>query len=232
VPRQDPYVGAGVFRAGPEPAYRGTPEGATPPNVNGGNGVPGGSSSGAAASVAFGLAAAGIGSDTGGSVRIPSAFNDLVGLKTTHGRLSNEGVVPLVDSLDTVGPLCRSVEDCAALLAVMDGGAMADLTGASLEGARLLVLQNYSDDVREAPGAAFVSACERLSAAGAVIEQKRFRNRRRRSGWQRPLCPGKPMASGVTRSRRRPTRCSTGCASGSAPAALSARPISWRRPGG
>jgi aspartyl-tRNA(Asn)/glutamyl-tRNA(Gln) amidotransferase subunit A len=121
---------------GLNPAYRGTPEGATPPNVHGGNGVPGGSSSGAAASVAFGLAAAGIGSDTGGSVRIPSAFNDLVGLKTTHGRLSNEGVVPLVDSLDTVGPLCRSVEDCAALLAVMEGGAMADLTGASLEGAR------------------------------------------------------------------------------------------------
>jgi aspartyl-tRNA(Asn)/glutamyl-tRNA(Gln) amidotransferase subunit A len=100
--------------------------------VHGGNGVPGGSSSGAAASVAFGLAAAGIGSDTGGSVRIPAAFNDLVGLKTTHGRLSNEGVVPLVDSLDTVGPLCRSVEDCAALLAVMDGGAMPDLAGASL----------------------------------------------------------------------------------------------------
>jgi aspartyl-tRNA(Asn)/glutamyl-tRNA(Gln) amidotransferase subunit A len=85
-------------------------------------------------------------------VRIPSAFNDLVGLKTTHGRLSNEGVVPLVDSLDTVGPLCRSVEDCAALLAVMEGGAMADLTGASLEGARLLVLENYTDDVRDVPG--------------------------------------------------------------------------------
>jgi aspartyl-tRNA(Asn)/glutamyl-tRNA(Gln) amidotransferase subunit A len=71
-------------------------------------GVARGSSSGAAASVAFGLAAAGIGSDTGGSVRVPAAWNDLVGLKTTHGRLSLEGVVPLVESLDTVGPLCRS----------------------------------------------------------------------------------------------------------------------------
>jgi aspartyl-tRNA(Asn)/glutamyl-tRNA(Gln) amidotransferase subunit A len=155
---------------GLNPAYRGTPEGATPPNVNGGNGVPGGSSSGAAASVAFGLASAGIGSDTGGSVRIPAAFNDLVGLKTTHGRLSNAGVVPLVDSLDTVGPLCRSVEDCAALLSVMDGSAMPDLAGVSLQGARLLVLENYTDDARDAPGAAFASACERLSASGAVID--------------------------------------------------------------
>jgi len=155
---------------GLNPAYHGTPTRATPPNVNHAHGVPGGSSSGAAASVAFGLAAAGIGSDTGGSVRIPAAFNDLVGLKTSHGRLSNEGVVPLVDSLDTVGPLCRSVEDCAALLAVMEGGAMADLAGASLSGARLLVLENYTDDVDDAPGSAFASACERLAAEGARIE--------------------------------------------------------------
>jgi aspartyl-tRNA(Asn)/glutamyl-tRNA(Gln) amidotransferase subunit A len=175
---------------GLNPAYRGTPEGATPPNVHGGNGVPGGSSSGAAASVAFGLAAAGIGSDTGGSVRIPSAFNDLVGLKTTHGRLSNEGVVPLVDSLDTVGPLCRSVEDCAALLAVMEGGAMADLTGASLEGARLLVLQNYTDDVRDVPGAAFATACEKLSAAGAVIEHASLDQPREAIELAAPLVPG------------------------------------------
>jgi aspartyl-tRNA(Asn)/glutamyl-tRNA(Gln) amidotransferase subunit A len=148
--------------------------------------VPGGSSSGAAASVAFGLAAAGIGSDTGGSVRIPSAFNDLVGLKTTHGRLSNEGVVPLVESLDTVGPLCRSVEDCAALLAVMEGGAMADLTGASLEGARLLVLENYTDDVREA-GCRLrlgLRGCRRRGRDrhAASISRGRRSNSRRRSG--------------------------------------------------
>ena len=67
----------------------------TPPCVNDAEAVPGGSSSGAATSVAFGLAACGIGSDTGGSVRIPSAWNDLVGLKTTSGRVSLEGVVPL-----------------------------------------------------------------------------------------------------------------------------------------
>ena len=70
---------------GLNPAYRGTPEGATPPNVNDPACVPGGSSSGAVASVAFGLAAAGIGSDTGGSVRVPAAWNDLVGLKDHLG---------------------------------------------------------------------------------------------------------------------------------------------------
>ena len=95
---------------------------ATPPCVNDPDAVPGGSSSGAAASVAFGLAPAGIGSDTGGSVRVPSAWNDLVGLKTTAGRLPLEGVVPLCAKFDTVGPLCRSVEDAALLLAALEGG--------------------------------------------------------------------------------------------------------------
>ena len=94
---------------------------ATPPNVNDPALAPGGSSSGAAASVAFGLAAAGIGSDTGGSVRVPSVWNDLVGLKTTSGRLSLKGVVPLCARFDTVGPLCRTVEDAALLLAALEG---------------------------------------------------------------------------------------------------------------
>ena len=123
------FAGLGV-----NPAYGGNidPRPGTPPNVNDPALAPGGSSSGAAASVAFGLAAAGIGSDTGGSVRVPAAWNDLVGLKTTHGRLSLKGVVPLAESFDTVGPLCRTVEDCAQLLAVMEGGKPADLRGASL----------------------------------------------------------------------------------------------------
>ena len=81
------------------------PSTATPPSVNDMEGVSGGSSSGAATSVAFGLAAGAIGSDTGGSVRIPAAWNDLVGLKTTSGRVSLEGVVPLCLRFDTVGPL-------------------------------------------------------------------------------------------------------------------------------
>jgi len=148
---------------------------ATPPCVNNAQAVSGGSSSGAAASVAFGLAAAGIGSDTGGSVRIPSAWNDLVGLKTTHSRLSLEGVVPLCLRFDTVGPLCRSVEDANHFLAALEGSSPADLRGASLKGTRLGVLKTVAlDDLRPAPEAAFESAVVRLRDAGAHIESFEF----------------------------------------------------------
>ncbi|MDP3962076.1 MAG: amidase family protein [Pseudorhodobacter sp.] len=144
---------------------------ATPPCVNDPLAVPGGSSSGAAVSVGFGLAAAAIGSDTGGSVRIPAAWNDLVGLKTTHGRLSLQGVVPLCETFDTVGPLARSVEDCALLLAALEGGRAADLGGASLAGQRLLVLETLAlDDLREAPAKGFEAAVVRLARAGARLE--------------------------------------------------------------
>ncbi len=143
----------------------------TPPNVNDAEAVPGGSSSGAATSVAFGLAPAGIGSDTGGSVRIPSAWNDLVGLKTTHGRLSLDGVIPLCLEFDTVGPLCRTVEDAALMLGALEGSAAPDLAGASLSGARFGILSTVAlDDVRDAPGAAFESALGKLRDAGAHIE--------------------------------------------------------------
>ena len=144
---------------------------ATPPNVNDPKAVPGGSSSGAAASVAFGLAPAAIGSDTGGSVRIPAAWNDLVGLKTTPGRLSLKGAVPLCERFDTVGPLARSVEDCALLLAAMEGSKPADLGGASVKGARLLVLETVAlDDLRHEPASGFEGAVERLARAGARVE--------------------------------------------------------------
>ncbi|CUH51048.1 amidase [Shimia marina] len=144
---------------------------ATPPCVNDPDAVPGGSSSGAGASVAFGLAAAGIGSDTGGSVRIPAAWNDLVGLKTTAGRISTKGVVPLCRSFDTVGPLTRTVEDAALFLAVLEGGRPVDLRGASLKGARFAVLETMAlDQVREAPMAAFERALHRLQDAGATLE--------------------------------------------------------------
>ena len=143
----------------------------TPPCVNDPDAVPGGSSSGAATSVAFGLAACGIGSDTGGSVRIPSAWNDLVGLKTTPDRVSAAGVVPLCRKFDTVGPLARSVEDAALMLAALEGTPVADLRGATLKGRRLAVLQTVAlDDLRDAPRAAFESAVDRLQAAGAIIK--------------------------------------------------------------
>ncbi len=144
---------------------------ATPPCINDVEAVAGGSSSGAAASVAFGLAAAGIGSDTGGSVRIPAAWNDIVGFKTTHGRLSLGNVVPLCLTFDTVGPLCRSVTDAALLTAAMEGSKAPDLTGATLKGVRFGILNTIAmEDLRDAPRAAFTSAKERLQNAGAHVE--------------------------------------------------------------
>ncbi len=144
---------------------------ASPPCVNDHDAVSGGSSSGAGTSVAFGLAAAGIGSDTGGSVRIPSVWNDLVGLKTAHGRLSLEGVVPLCARFDTVGPLCRTVEDAALMLAALENGKPADLSGASLHGVRFAVLQTGAfDRIEDTPKSAFEAAVRELEAAGATVE--------------------------------------------------------------
>lgn len=145
---------------------------ATPPSVNDPDAVAGGSSSGAAASVAFGLAPAAIGSDTGGSVRIPAAWNDLVGLKTTAGLLPLTGTVPLCETFDTVGPLARNVEDCALLLGILEGRPTPDLRGAELRGARLLVLETVAlDGLRPDPAAAFDRSVARLGAAGARIER-------------------------------------------------------------
>jgi len=83
--------------------------------------ITGGSSSGSAAAVASGEALAALGTDTGGSIRIPAAFCGVVGLKPTYGRVSNGGTVPLSSSLDHVGPLCRNVEDAATVLQAIAG---------------------------------------------------------------------------------------------------------------
>ncbi len=145
---------------------------ATPPNINDPELAPGGSSSGAATSVAFGLAAAAIGSDTGGSVRVPAAWNDLVGLKPSHGVLSLEGVVPLCPRFDTIGPLCRSVEDAGLLLAALGGTPPPDLAGARIGGLRLGVVDNPNlGPTREAPLTALEDALERLAGSGARIER-------------------------------------------------------------
>ena len=83
--------------------------------------APGGSSSGSGVAVAAGLAPAAIGSDTGGSIRAPAAFNGLTGLKTTHGLISLYGTVPLSASLDTIGPMTHTAEDAALLTQVLAG---------------------------------------------------------------------------------------------------------------
>ncbi|MEL6572734.1 MAG: amidase family protein [Pseudomonadota bacterium] len=187
VPDKDAHVLETATRAGlvclgkshmSEIAFSGlglNPITATPPNIHDKDAVPGGSSSGAAASVAFGLAAAAIGSDTGGSVRIPSVWNDMVGLKTAHGRLSVEGVVPLCASFDTVGPLCRSVEDAALMSAALGNTPAPDLAGSSVDGARLMVLETIAlDDVQDVPKAAFETALSALEAAGAIVTRASF----------------------------------------------------------
>jgi aspartyl-tRNA(Asn)/glutamyl-tRNA(Gln) amidotransferase subunit A len=87
---------------------------------------PGGSSGGSAAAVAAGLAVLGIGTDTGGSIRVPAALCGLVGLKPTHGRVPLSGVFPLAESLDTIGPITRTVADAAAVYPVLAGFDPAD----------------------------------------------------------------------------------------------------------
>ena len=132
--------------------------------------IPGGSSSGAAVSVADGMAHAGLGTDTGGSCRIPAAFNGLVGLKPTARRVPTAGALPLSTTLDSIGPIARTVACCAALDAVLADEPERPLVPAELSGIRLavphnIVLGNMDTHV----AAAFERALSRLSVAGAHI---------------------------------------------------------------
>jgi aspartyl-tRNA(Asn)/glutamyl-tRNA(Gln) amidotransferase subunit A len=94
--------------------------------------ITGGSSSGSGSAVGARLTFAALGSDTGGSVRMPAHFCGVTGLKTTYGRVSRAGAMPLSQSLDTVGPLARTVEDCALLLGLMAGADPEDPTASTL----------------------------------------------------------------------------------------------------
>lgn len=145
---------------------------ATAPNAIEPHRAPGGSSSGAAVSTKLGLAAAGIGSDTGGSVRIPAAWNDLVGLKTTAGVVPTEGVIALSRIYDTVGPLTHSVEDAAHLFAMLADQPVPDWDGAALTDevlhvAETVVFDGADPEVVEA----FQATIELLGKAGARISQ-------------------------------------------------------------
>lgn len=146
------------------------PSTATPPNALDPDLAPGGSSSGAAVSVALGLASAAMGSDTGGSIRLPAAWNGLVGFKPTHGAVDMTGVVPLCTRYDVAGPIARTVEDCARIFAMLTGTKPADLTDAAPSALRLLVLEGLPfEDADSAPVQAFEDALTRLSGAGATI---------------------------------------------------------------
>jgi aspartyl-tRNA(Asn)/glutamyl-tRNA(Gln) amidotransferase subunit A len=133
--------------------------------------VPGGSSSGAAVSVADGMAVAALGTDTGGSVRIPSAVCGLVGFKPTARRVPIEGVIPLSTSLDSIGPLANSVECCAIVDAVFAGEPIAVPEAAPLAGLRFGVpRQVVLEEVDNTVARAFERACKALAAKGVKVE--------------------------------------------------------------
>jgi aspartyl-tRNA(Asn)/glutamyl-tRNA(Gln) amidotransferase subunit A len=133
--------------------------------------VPGGSSSGAAVSVGDRMAVAALGTDTGGSVRIPAAVCGLVGFKPTARRVPIDGVVPLSTSLDSIGPLANSVDCCAIVDAVFAGEPIAVPEAAPLAGLRFAIPRQFvMDELDAAVATAFDRACKTLSAKGVKIE--------------------------------------------------------------
>lgn len=134
--------------------------------------IPGGSSSGAAVSVADGMAVAGIGSDTGGSVRIPAALCGLTGFKPSAWRVSMTGVLPLSANLDSIGPIAGSVRCCAELDAILSGDGGPVPEAMALRGLRLAVPTTLALDAMEKHVAdSFAAAVAKLKAAGALVEE-------------------------------------------------------------
>jgi aspartyl-tRNA(Asn)/glutamyl-tRNA(Gln) amidotransferase subunit A len=137
--------------------------------------IPGGSSSGAAVSVADGMALASVGTDTGGSCRIPAAFCGITGFKPTARRVPLDGCLPLSPSLDSIGPLARSVACCAAVDGILAGDAWAPLPERSVSGLRLALPTNVGLDFLDAPTERAIDrAVERLDRAGALIDRRRM----------------------------------------------------------
>ncbi|MEJ7839337.1 MAG: amidase [Thermomicrobiales bacterium] len=139
--------------------------------------IPGGSSGGSAASIAAGTCLGALGSDTGGSIRIPASLNDVVGFKPTFGQLSTAGVYPLSTSLDTVGPIARTVLDAVILYqslrnepdAIASSKDTLDRQG-SLRGKRIGVFSTYFDhQLQPGVASAFATAVAHLQAEGAEI---------------------------------------------------------------
>lgn len=153
---------------GINPHY-GTP--ANPASTDG-HRLPGGSSSGSGVAVAAGLVPVSIGTDTGGSVRIPAAFNGVVGYKATRGRYSMRGVFPLATSLDSLGPLCRTVRDAIVVDAAMRGMVAPSVAARDIRRLSVLVPETIMFDGAEPEiVAAFEAALGRLQSAGANIRR-------------------------------------------------------------
>src|SRR5438445_1565554 len=149
--------------------HHGTPKGAWQRSVGH---VPGGSSSGAAVCVVDRMAHGALGTDTGGSCRIPAAYNGIVGYKPTQRRVPLDGAVPLSFSLDSIGPLARSVRCCAILDAVLANGPITALRPRPVKGMRLAVPTTIAlDDLDAAVAETFARALANLSRQGALIER-------------------------------------------------------------
>ena len=149
----------------------------TPVNPRSGNTprLPGGSSSGAGVAVAAGLVPVAIGTDTGGSIRIPASFNGVLGYKATRGRYSMQGVYPLSRSLDSLGPLCRTVSDAIWVDAAMRGRTAPLAARADLRGMKLVIPETvFFDEAEAGVVAAFEAAIGRLMERGARIRRARF----------------------------------------------------------
>ena len=157
------YSGIGI-----NPHY-GTPNGAWRRDVGH---VPGGSSSGAAVSVVDRMAYGALGTDTGGSCRIPAAYNGIVGYKPTQRRIPLDGGVPLSFTLDSFGPLANSVQCCATLDAMLADEPIAPLRPRPIRGMHLAVPTTVAlDELDDAVAKTFERALETLSRAGAQIER-------------------------------------------------------------
>ncbi|RQS08940.1 amidase [Burkholderia sp. Bp9002] len=153
----------------------GTPRSPYGRDVAGDARIAGGSSSGAAASVADGMAAVALGTDTGGSIRIPAALCGLTGFKPTASRIPKQGGVPLSTTLDSFGPIGLTVACCALVDRMLAGLEPHVPAARPLEGVRLGVLTNYvTDGVDAGVAAALDTALTHLEAAGAVVTEVRF----------------------------------------------------------
>ncbi|GAB2910333.1 amidase [Paraburkholderia jirisanensis] len=137
--------------------------------------ISGGSSSGAAASVADGMAAVALGTDTGGSIRVPAALCGLTGFKPTAARIPRQGGVPLSTTLDSFGPIGVSVACCALVDRLLAGLEPVVPAARPLEGVRLGVLTNYVNEGLDAEvQQALDTALKHLEAAGAIVSEVRF----------------------------------------------------------
>lgn len=147
--------------------------------------VPGGSSGGSAAAVAAGEADIALGSDTGGSIRCPAAFCNVVGIKPTYGLVSRYGLIAYANSLEQIGPIAQTVDDAARLLDVIAGSDPKDATtreaadhtmytnavGGDIDGLRIGIPSQLLDGVDENVKESFWSAIDELEAAGATYEE-------------------------------------------------------------